>query len=74
MPHTVTVRLLTGLVGPFVAYEPGDLYDCPSDVADRLVQAGIAERLTDTDAPETAMVTAPERAIQPRARARKGAA
>ena len=38
-----TVRLLTGLSGPFGNWQPGDSYECTAEEAARLIEAGFAE-------------------------------
>lgn len=60
------IKLLTGLVGPRVALNPGDIVDWPNGEAIRLVEAGVA----------VPVASEPERAVLPMAaeRRRKGGA
>jgi hypothetical protein len=69
-----TVRMLTGMAGPFGTWTTGDPYTCDEAEAGRLIAAGYAEPWPEDPVPtreETAMAPgAPERAMKPRAKAR----
>lgn len=75
----MTVRVLVPMSGPDGAWSVGDLYHCAQADAERLVASGRVAWVTapapmpEHTTPETAMhAGAPERAVRPRGRPRKG--
>lgn len=70
----MTVRLKHGLAGSGGAFPPGSLYSADDAEERRLVDAGIAETLSDDPGvPETAAIQPPEAAVMPKGRIRKAA-
>ena len=75
------IRLKSMMAGPQGSFAPGTLVELPEAQAQDLVARGYAEAVTDLPAnpadypgPETAAIAAPEQAVQPPARPRRGEA
>ena len=67
------IRMLTAIAGSLSA-SPGDVVECDTVLALRLINTGQAEHIDVDripDEPESAMTTAPERATKSRAKPRK---
>jgi len=64
----VKIRLLTGMVGPGIAFEPGDIVDWSETEAIRLVAAGVAVPVGETI--ERAVVARPALELRRKGRAR----
>jgi hypothetical protein len=65
----VRVRVLVSIASADWAYHPGQVVDLPEPMARTWISSGLASPLPE---PEAAVVEAPEQAVQPRPRARKG--
>lgn len=68
------IRMITRAAGPELSAEPGQVVDVAEIVGQALVEAGFATLVGDkSQRVEAAAVEAPERAVKPAARKRRGA-